>query len=330
MHFDPEAFGAAMGELIVEAVAPLKERIADLERQLADRPDVAAIVAEQVADAVAKAPAPSNGKDADMDAVRVMIDEAVSRIPAPSNGKDADPEFVRSMVREAVDALPSPQDGKSITVEDVRPLLDAAIRQMHSDAKQVVSEAIEALLVPKDGRDGKDGEPGKDGEKGDPGADGVGLAGAMIDREGSLVVTMTNGEVRSLGPVVGKEGAPGKDGLDGLGFDDLEVEQDDDGRVTLRFVRGDVKKEFALRFPVFVDRGTFKEGETYEPGNGVSWGGSFWIAQKDGALPKPGTGDDWRLAVKKGRDGRDGEKGERGEKGEAGRSWVKTDDLNPR
>lgn len=330
MHFDPEAFGAAMGELIVEAVAPLKERIADLERQLAERPDVAAIVAEQVAEAVAKVPAPSNGKDADMDAVRAMIDEAVSRIPAPKDGKDADPEFVRSMVREAVDALPKPQDGKSITVEDVRPVIDEAIERMQGEAKQAIEAAIAAIPAPKDGRDGKDGEPGKDGEKGDPGADGVGLAGAMIDREGSLVVTMTNGEVRSLGPVVGKEGAPGKDGRDGLGFDDLDVVQDEDGRVTLRFIRGEMKKEFALRFPVFVDRGTFKEGEAYERGNGVTWGGSYWIAQKDGALGKPGACDDWRLAVKKGRDGKDGEKGERGERGEPGKSWVRTDDLNPR
>ncbi len=205
------------------------------------------------------------------------------------------------------------------------------------------------------GEAGPQGEPGPAGEKGDAGADGDpgpqgerGEDGASVTVEDiKAVVDARSAEWeldferraqdvlqraidRMPAPKDGKDGINGKDGLDGLGFDDLEVEQDEDGRVTLRFVRGEVKKEFPLRFPVFVDRGTFKEGETYEPGNGVSWGGSFWIAQKDGALPKPGTGDDWRLAVKKGRDGRDGEKGERGEKGEAGRSWVKTDDLNPR
>lgn len=128
----------------------------------------------------------------------------------------------------------------------------------------------------------------------------------------------------------GKDGINGKDGRDALGFDDMEVEQDEDGRVTLRFLRGELVREFPLCFPVFVDRGTFKEGETYERGNGVSWGGSFWIARKAGELGKPGTGDDWRLAVKKGRDGRDGKKGDPGEKGDPGRSWVKTDDLGER
>ena len=41
------------------------------------------------------------------------------------------------------------------------------------------------------------------------------------------------------------------------------------------------------------------------PGDGTTWGGSFWIAQGETG-EKPDTGKGWRLAVKKGRDGRDG------------------------
>lgn len=151
----------------------------------------------------------------------------------------------------------------------------------------------------RDGRDGAQGLPGRDGEKGLSGADG---------RDGI-------------------DGKDGRDGVDGLGFDDLSVEQDDDGRVTLRFVRGERIKEFPLRFPVFIDRGVYREGESYERGNGATFGGSFWLAKKDGTLGKPGLSDDWRLAVKKGRDGRDGEKGERGAQGEKGLPGLNGRDL---
>jgi hypothetical protein len=150
--------------------------------------------------------------------------------------------------------------------------------------------------VPKDGIDGKDGEPGKDG---------VGLAGAIIDRAGELVVTLTNGETRNLGPVVGKDGEPGKPGADGFGFDDLEASYDGEKTVTLTFTKGERVKEFAFTLPVVIDRGIYAEGKEYKAGDGATWAGSFWIAQKD-TSSKPGDGGDWRLAVKKGRDGRDG------------------------
>lgn len=63
----------------------------------------------------------------------------------------------------------------------------------------------------------------------------------------------------------------------------------------------------------FLWREWVRQGVKYLEGDGVTWGGSFWIAQKDTAT-KP-DGGEWRLAVKKGRDGKDGLAGERGEKG---------------
>jgi Collagen triple helix repeat (20 copies) len=56
---------------------------------------------------------------------------------------------------------------------------------------------------------------------------------------------------------------------------------------------------------VVIDRGVYREGEKYAKGDGVTWGGSFWIAQKD-TDSKPDSADgSWRLAVKRGRDGAD-------------------------
>lgn len=114
-------------------------------------------------------------------------------------------------------------------------------------------------------------------------------------------------------PKDGRDGRDGKDGRDALELEDFDLQHDGDGGVILRFARGDVVKEFALRLPAFTDCGVFKADERYLRGNGVTFGGSFWLAQKDMPAGKPGESTDWRLAVKKGRDGRDGEKGERGE-----------------
>ena len=53
-----------------------------------------------------------------------------------------------------------------------------------------------------------------------------------------------------------------------------------------------------------LDAGVWKEGATYAAGDGVTLGGSFFIAQAE-TTAKPGKSDEWRLAVKRGTDGRD-------------------------
>jgi len=50
--------------------------------------------------------------------------------------------------------------------------------------------------------------------------------------------------------------------------------------------------------------GTHDPGEVYEPGDGVTHGGSLWVARSRTSA-KPGTDGSWTLAVKHGRDGRD-------------------------
>jgi hypothetical protein len=125
------------------------------------------------------------------------------------------------------------------------------------------------------------------------------LVGSLIDREGVLLLAAVKAEVARL-PVPEN----GKDGRDGFGFDDLAVEHDGDRTVTLRFARGTESKAFPLELPVVLDRGVWREGESYAKGDAVTWAGSLWIAQR-GTAEKPETGEGWRLAVKRGRDGRD-------------------------
>jgi hypothetical protein len=94
----------------------------------------------------------------------------------------------------------------------------------------------------------------------------------------------------------------GKNGVDGVGFDDMEATYDGERTITLRFERGETVKSFSFDMPIILDRGVWREGE-YKAGDAVTWAGSLWIAQRD-TEAKPEGGDDWRLAVKRGRDAR--------------------------
>lgn len=136
----------------------------------------------------------------------------------------------------------------------------------------------------------------------------ISVTSALIDRDGKLVLTHSDGSTKDLGVVVGRDGidAKGEPGADGLGFDDLAVIHDGERGFTFRFERGEQVKEFKFALPVVIDRGVWVESKEggYEKGDGVTWAGSFWISQKDENADKPDGGDGWRLSVKRGRDGK--------------------------
>src|SRR5690606_20614469 len=89
------------------------------------------------------------------------------------------------------------------------------------------------------------------------------------------------------------------------GVADMRAELVDERTVVvkMRVSDGEVD-EFRATLPVVIDRGTYKATQTYETGDGITYGGQYWIAQKDGPTGKPGEpgSDGWRLAVRKGRD----------------------------
>lgn len=147
---------------------------------------------------------------------------------------------------------------------------------------------------------GDAGERGPDGPQGIPGRDGLpGVPGPMGERG-------ERGEKGDTG-AIGPRGERGEKGADGLGFDDLDVTYDGARGITLRFARGEQVKEFAFSLPVVLDAGVYKDGNGYQAGDGVTWGGQYWIATEDTSA-KPDTSKDgkpWRLAVRKGRDGKD-------------------------
>lgn len=235
----------------------------------------------------------------DVDDLRAALEKRVDeakREPGPKGepGRDADPIDLKDVVAELV------------ACEELRPVL--ALLVAEAIAKHLGDNPIP---MPKDGRDGADGapgakgEPGEKGSPGDAGKDGVGMAGAVIDRDGSLVVTLTNGEQKALGPVIGRDGVDGKDGLSA---EDFAGEYVPDRGFVLRASRGEKVVEFVL--PYMVHRGFWADGKPVKAGESTTHDGALWIAKRD-TIAKPclENADDWILAARKGRDGKDGRNG---------------------
>jgi len=234
--------------------------------------------------------------------------QAIEDRPAPKDGTSVTLADVEPMLRQMVDALPPAEPGKSVTLEDVRPIIDEFLRSLPvpkdgtsvtlADVEPMLRGMVAALPVPKDGTSVTIDEVL---EVLEPRVEAA-IAKAVLDVERRAQGVLERAVERMPKP---KDGVDGKDGFS---LDDLQIEDDGEGTVTLRFVRGDLVRERTFRVPGFFDRGVFREGEAYRKGDGVSFGGSIWLAQKDAPEGKPGTSPDWRLAVKKGRDGRDSEK----------------------
>jgi hypothetical protein len=164
-------------------------------------------------------------------------------------------------------------------------------------AKSEISLALNSLEVPK----------GEQGVKGVDGKDGLGLAGAMIDRDGALQITLTNGEVKNLGQIVGKDGSDGKDGVSLESFDMEYLPESHE--ITVKAVCQGRTKE--LRYPAggIHSKGYWLEGVRAKAGEAWVQDGSLWIAVKDNAS-KPATNDEgWIIAARKGRDGERGMQG---------------------
>lgn len=148
--------------------------------------------------------------------------------------------------------------------------------------------------------------PVQHGKDGTNGADGVGLASAVIDREGELILTNTKGDSFKLGQVIGQDGQKGQDGKDGADFTNLELDYDGERTLTIRGVGGEIVK----RLPIPIDRGYWREGMKAEKGDVVTEAGSAWIALKDtDAKPNLSNAADWRLMARRGRDGDQGPAG---------------------
>lgn len=119
-----------------------------------------------------------------------------------------------------------------------------------------------------------------------------------IDRDGNLIVGQ-----KTLGLIVGKDGeqgTPGINGQDGLGFDDLSVQYDDERTLILKYVKGEYTKEFELKLPIPIYKGVYNINVDYQLHDQVTYDGAIWTAQKS-TTSVPGKDDSWKLSVKSGK-----------------------------
>jgi hypothetical protein len=124
--------------------------------------------------------------------IPAMIEEAVKAFPDASD--------IKAMVEAEVKAIPAPQNGA-----DADPEVTAAL------VAETVERAVAALPRPQDGRDGEPGANGNDGAPGINGKDGADVVELLVDHEGSLVATLSEGRTKVLGPCRGKDGKDGRD-----------------------------------------------------------------------------------------------------------------------
>lgn len=117
-------------------------------------------------------------------------------------------------------------------------------------------KAISAALAPVlqrietlEKRQPEKGEPGQPGES-IQGETGVGVAGALIDRSGVLVLTLSDGTTRDLGSVVGKDGLDGKDGRDAVPVEPEEgLSEDEQTALATMFLQREVGDEPIIELP---------------------------------------------------------------------------------
>lgn len=248
-----------------------------------------------------------------------------------------DPERMAEIVSRAIDTATAPLLARIAALERLQPIkgLDGA--------QGPPGEPGPPGPAGEPGRDGKDGENGvgEPGRKGDPGRDGadgvdgksitvedvqpvldLAITKALLDLERRSADVLQRAIDRMPLPKDGKDGEKGADGKDGLGWDEFDWEYDELGHLYAVAKRdGSVKR---ARVPDLVYREIFKEGQSYQRGELVTWGGSMWVAleDNDGSVKpdeQPKDRKKWVLCVMRGRQGSAGAKGEKGDPGQNGK-----------
>ncbi len=128
---------------------------------------------------------------------------------------------------------------KSVTIDDDGNLIITMTDETVHNAGKVTGDK------------GNQGDKGDKGDSGNNGADGVGVKESVVDENGNLIITLTDGTVHNLGKVTGvkgdkgdkgnkgdagKNGQDGTNGLSGTGIKSAQI--DADGNLIITFTDG--------------------------------------------------------------------------------------------
>lgn len=178
----------------------------------------------------------------------------------------------------------------SYRIDTLAASLDAKLTG--DEIKALISDALKELPDPVNGNDGKD-------------AAQIEVLPA-IDQEKSYVrgtyATHDGGLWRSY------EQTSGLRGWECIvnGVKAIDVDYDGERGFVVSIAKSfgdDLRHEYSL--PMLIDRGVYKSAQEYVRFDVVTYGGALWIAQKDAPETAPGTSDEWRLSVKRGRDAKE-------------------------
>ncbi len=226
-------------------------------------------------------------------------------------------------LRCQLEAMPTPKDGKDgkdVDLEDVRPLVETEV------AKAVLA------IPPIPGEKGEKGKDGTDGIAGEPGRDALDITvlesidEAKIYPRGTFAL-YKGGMIRAFrktDPITESLDAAGwKTCCNGLAEESYEII--DDGRLVRRtasYTNGQ-KSVTELKTAAMIYREIWSPDKDYDRGDSVTRSGQVYVCKKSGTKQVPGApgADEWRLAIKAGRDGKPGEPGKQGPEGKRGKDW---------
>jgi hypothetical protein len=313
---DPEAVRELVKTHVTEAIAALPPPQPGPAGKDVDPAQLAAIVTDIVAGAVDALPKPQDGKSVTVEELAPLVvaevGKAVQALPAQPVSLLVNEEGVLVAVyadgeRKDVGKVRGADGARGASVMDGSIDADGALVLRISDGRELNVGIVR-------GKNGERGEPGAPGARGRealeirilPGIDearsyGEGVVarwrGGVIRAEKQTDPIVDGGDIAAAGWGVLLEGIA------------EETERElDDGRVIERTTVYTSGKVFTRQVTTAapIDRGVWREGN-FRKGDGVSYGGSWFIAKQDTApTDKPGESDAWRLAVKRGRNGADG------------------------
>lgn len=265
---------------VAKAVAPLNQEIADLKKCLADRPEPVAPepvdleALAQSAAALVVLPEVKDGKDAEPVDLEALAKAAAEFVQLPK----VDLALLAAEAAALV-VMPEPIPGKDADPVDLQALARSAAELIH----------VPEVKQPEDGRDAIDLEilPAIDEAKQYP-------RGTYAAHRGGLWKSYerTHG-LRGWECIV--------DGIDAV-----SVTQDAVREFSISLTKSsgaEVVQKFQL--PIQVYKGVYRDDETYEAHDNVTWAGSQWTSTKAQNTDKPGASDAWILVVKAGRPGKD-------------------------
>ena len=206
-----------------------------------------------------------------------LAKSAAELVPTPKNGepgKDADMEVVKEHIESMIKALPVPSNGKDADMEALRIYLANLVKGI-KPADPLPAPTVEEIA-------------------------------ATFERRFSDLTLSWERQARDTFEKAADRMPKPKDGRDAVALEGFDLALSEDGRtVTVKMQAGETVIEKSVKIAAVLDCGVYSSEKSYQKGDGVTYGGCYWIAQKDAPEGVPGVSKDFRLSVKKGRDGRD-------------------------